>query len=97
VIISIIEIITEELLTLLDIPSINLSPFRTLRLLRVLKLVKSNESLSLLLESIVLTFVKLSTFAVLLFMIIIQFTLVGMQAFAGKLRLNEDGTCDLDK
>lgn len=98
VIVSLIEIITEEILTaFLSSVSLNISAFRTLRLLRIFKLVKSNEALSLLLESIALTMMKLSTFFVILFILMIQFTLFGMQMFAGRLRLNEDGTCMLNK
>jgi hypothetical protein len=97
VIVSLIEILTEEILTNFTSISLNLSAFRTLRLLRIFKLVKSNESLSLLLESIALTMMKLSTFFVILFILMIQFTLFGMQMFAGNLRLNKDGTCNLNK
>lgn len=96
VIISLIEIILESLSSELGF-KITLSPFRTLRLLRVFKLIKGNVQLSLLIETIIRTVYNLTTFALLLFLMVFVFTLIGMQLFAGEIKLNPDGTFNLDK
>jgi len=69
VIISIIEIAIEVIGTNLGI-KLSLTPFRTLRLARVFKLIKGNVQLSLLIETIIRTVYNLTTFALLLFLFI---------------------------
>lgn len=65
--------------------------------MRVFKLVKSNESLSILVESIGRTIGNLGTFSVLLVLIIYIFTLLGMQSFAGMIMIADDDSVDLNK
>jgi hypothetical protein len=77
--------------------NLTLSPFRTLRLMRVFKLIKGNVQLSLLIETIIRTVYNLTTFAMLLLLMVFVFTLIGMQLFAGKIKLNLDGSFLLDK
>jgi hypothetical protein len=77
--------------------NLTLSPFRTLRLMRVFKLIKGNVQLSLLVETIIRTVYNLTTFAMLLLLMVFVFTLIGMQLFAGKIKLNLDGSFLLDK
>lgn len=69
VIISLIEIAIEVIGTNLGI-KLSLTPFRTLRLARVFKLIKGNVQLSLLIETIIRTVYNLTTFALLLFLFI---------------------------
>lgn len=61
------------------------------------KLVKSNESLSILVESIGRTVGNLGTFSVLLILIIYIFTLLGMQNFAGFIVFDDNGNVDMNK
>jgi len=65
--------------------------------MRVFKLVKSNESLSILVESIGRTVGNLGTFSVLLILIIYIFTLLGMQNFAGFIVFDDNGNVDMNK
>lgn len=62
-----------------------LSVFRSFRLIRVFKLARSWKDLRELLETIMESLKKVSTAAVLLFIIIFIFSLIGTQLFAGRL------------
>lgn len=96
VLISLIEV----LMAIVNIGENSTSYFtalRALRLMRVFKLVKSNESLSILVESIGRTIGNLGTFSVLLVLIIYIFTLLGMQSFAGQIMITDDDFVDLNK
>jgi len=94
--ISLIESFVDALESAIQFGKV-LTAFRALRLLRVFKLAKSNRSLNILLESIARTLYNLGTFTLLLTLVIFIFNLLGMQLFAGKLHLNEDGTLALNK
>lgn len=96
-IISLIEILVEVVGRELGI-KLSLTPFRTLRLARVFKLIKGNVELSLLIETIIRTVYNLTTFALLLFLFIYVWTLIGMQLFAGIIKIDPlDGSFKLDK
>jgi len=83
VIFSIVELILG--LSLQNTSSSELLALRAFRLLRIFKLVKSNVTLTNLIESIIYTIGNLGTFSVLLFLMIYVFTLLGMQFFAKSL------------
>ena len=71
-----------------------ISALRAFRLLRLIKLVRSNETLAALVDSIVHTIAAIGNFLVLLSIFIYVFALLGMSNFAGKFRFDEHGNHD---
>ena len=65
-----------------------LSAFRGVRLLRVFKLARSWTSFRTLLAQIVLTVKEISTFAILLIICMFIFTLLGMETFGHRVKLD---------
>lgn len=61
-----------------------ISAFRAFRLLRIFKLAKSWTSLKLLLQTIVKSLKDISSFSVLLFLLMFIYILLGMEIFAVK-------------
>jgi len=68
-----------------------ISALRAFRLLRLIKLVRSNETLAALVDSIVHTIAAIGNFLVLLSIFIYVFALLGMSNFAGKFKFDEKG------
>ena len=67
------------------------SALRGFRLMRVFKLARGWKDLRILLNSMAKSIIGLSTFSVLMMIIIFIFMLLGMELFAFKIRYNEDG------
>lgn len=61
-----------------------ISVFRAFRLLRVFKLAKSWKQLNKLIQTIAKSLKDISTFSILLFLLMFIYVLLGMQAFADK-------------
>jgi hypothetical protein len=68
-----------------------ISALRAFRLLRLIKLVRSNETLAALVDSIVHTIAAIGNFLVLLSIFIYVFALLGMSNFAGKFKFDKKG------
>ena len=64
--------------------------FRILRLIRILKLAKSWQNFNYFLITIGSTIMKMSSFAVILFLFIFIFAMMGMEFYAQKVRFNFD-------
>merc|ERR1719313_1316509 len=64
---------------------------RGIRLLRVFKLFKKMKTFRILVRSIVQTIKSMSYFSVLLFLLMMVFTLMGSALFANEMRFDEDG------
>jgi hypothetical protein len=71
-----------------------ISALRAFRLLRLIKLVRSNQTLAALVDSIVHTIAAIGNFLVLLSIFIYVFALLGMSNFAGKFKFDEKGQYD---
>jgi len=67
-----------------------ISALRAFRLIRLIKLARSNHTLRCLLDSIAHTIVAIGNFMVILAIFIYVFALLGMQMFAGRLVFDED-------
>jgi hypothetical protein len=72
-----------------------ISALRTIRLLRLVKLARSNFALKCLIDSIAITITQCGNFIVILMIFIYVFSLLGMELFAGQFRFNQDGTHDI--
>jgi len=70
---------------------------RAFRLMRVFKIAKFSDSLSVLLESIIKTLGSLVHFSLLLFLILYVYTLLGMQFFAGKQKYDSEDRLIVNK
>jgi len=68
-----------------------ISALRAFRLLRLIKLARSNHTLACLLDSILHTIAAIGNFLVLLTIFIYVFSLLGMSMYAGSFKFNEDG------
>lgn len=68
-----------------------LSALRGFRLFRIFKLISKWESMSLILSKVFKTIKDLGNFALLLFLILFIYTLIGMQFFANRFRFDENG------
>lgn len=68
-----------------------ISALRAFRLLRLIKLVRSNQTLAALVDSIVHTIAAIGNFLVLLSIFIYVFALLGMSNFAGKFKFDALG------
>lgn len=88
VILSVVEIVLDSG------GSGSLSALRAFRLFRVLKILRMGD-LRVILDSITLTISHIGNYVVLLFMFIYIYSMVGMQYFAGKIKLDENGKVDL--
>merc|ERR1719201_912957 len=64
---------------------------RGIRLLRVFKLFKKMKTFRILVRSIVQTIKSMSYFSVLLFLLMMVFTLMGSALFANQMRFDEEG------
>ena len=73
-----------------------ISALRAFRLLRVFKLAKSWKEFKEFLQTIGNTIKDISNFSLLLFLLIFTYTLLGMEMFAYKVRVNERGELDDD-
>merc|ERR1711871_965220 len=71
--------------------SSSISVLRSFRLFRVFKLITKNKKMRALLAKIIKTVGEMSSFAVLLFLFIYIFTLIGMQFFGNRFRFNDRG------
>ena len=71
-----------------------ISAFRALRLLRVFKLAKNWPTLQALIEAMTKTLADISYFAILMFLFIFIFALLGMEFFAHNVKLSEDDKPD---
>jgi hypothetical protein len=67
---------------------------RAFRLIRLIRLARSNPTLRSLLDSIALTVRAIGNFMVVLAIIIYIFSLLGMLAFAGKFKFDKNGLYD---
>lgn len=67
------------------------SALRAFRLLRLIKLARSNHTLKCLLDSIAHTIAAIINFLVLLAILVYVFALLGMKMFAGHFKFDEDG------
>jgi len=88
VIISLIELFIEAITR--ESNNSIFTALRAFRLMRVFKIAKFSESLSILLESIIKTLGSLVHFSLLLFLILYVYTLLGMQFFAGKQKYDDN-------
>lgn len=70
------------------------SVFRSLRLLRLLKLARSNITLRSLMDSIMYTIKAIFNFMIVLSIFIYVFALLGMETFAGKFKFDDNGMFD---
>mmetsp|Transcript_2591 Transcript_2591/g.3694 ORF Transcript_2591/g.3694 Transcript_2591/m.3694 type:complete len:1759 (-) Transcript_2591:300-5576(-) len=87
VVTSIIELIIQKT----DTASVGgLSALRSFRLFRVLKLAKNWRDLQVLLQTALQTFYEIGNFAILLFLFLYIFALIGMQFFANKMHFDPD-------
>lgn len=68
-----------------------ISAFRAFRLLRIFKLAKSWKQLQTLLNTIVNTMKDIGNFSILLFLFMFLYSLAGMELFAYKVVLDDDG------
>ena len=68
---------------------------RAFRLLRIFKLAKSWRKFKYLLKTIGETLKDISTFSILLFLFIFTYTILGMETFADKVKLDADGNIDM--
>ena len=66
-----------------------ITALRGFRLLRVFKLAQQWKRFELLLETLARTLRDIATFSILLFIIILVFTLLGLELFAFKVKLNK--------
>jgi hypothetical protein len=71
-----------------------ISALRAFRLVRLIKLARSNHTLRCLLDSIAHTIIAIGNFMVILAIFIYVFALLGMQMFAGRLKFNAEGYFD---
>lgn len=71
-----------------------ISALRAFRLLRVFKLAKSWRKFRYLLKTIGQTFQDISTFSILLFLFIFTYTILGMETFAYKAKIDDSGKLD---
>lgn len=71
-----------------------ISVLRAFRLIRLIKLARSNVTLRCLIDSIAATVKAIGNFMVILAIFIYVFALLGMQLFAGKFKFNEEGYFD---
>ena len=70
------------------------SAMRAFRLFKIFRLLKVGD-LRVLIDSINFTIITIGDYAILLLLFIYVFALMGMSFYAGKIRFNEDGECDL--
>ncbi len=97
VIASLIDIIMSNLLLTKSTSTSVITALRGFRLLRIFKLARSWKRLELLLETMGRTLRDIATFSILLFIVILVFTLIGLEIFAYKIKLNlKDDTVDLE-
>lgn len=73
-----------------------ISALRSIRLLRVIKLARSNFTLRFLLDSIAYTISSIANFTIILGIFIYVFSLLGMEIFAGKFKFDDFGVYDPD-
>lgn len=71
------------------------SVFRSVRLVRLLKLARSNVTLRSLTDSIIYTIKAILNFMIVLAIFIYVFALLGMETFAGMFYFDKDGLYDL--
>ena len=71
-----------------------ISVLRAFRLIRLIKLARSNVTLRCLIDSIAATVKAIGNFMVILAIFIYVFSLLGMQMFAGRFRFNSEGYFD---
>lgn len=71
------------------------STVRSIRLLRLIKLARSNFTLRCLLDSIIMTIAQCANFLVLLGIFMYVFALLGMEIFAERFKFNSDGIYDV--
>ena len=71
-----------------------ITALRGFRLLRVFKLAQQWKRFELLLETLARTLRDIATFSILLFIIILVFTLLGLELFAFKVKLNKKDIVD---
>lgn len=88
VVLSVVEIVLDQG------GSGSLSALRAFRLFRILKLLRFGD-LRVILESITLTVGAIGNYVVLLFLFIYIYSMVGMQYFAGKIKLNDENQVDM--
>ena len=84
VILSIVELFFS------DNGSSSLGALRAVRLFRVFKLFKSGD-LRILMDSIGFTIITIGNYAILLFLFLYVFSLMGMSFFSGQMRFKQDG------
>jgi hypothetical protein len=87
VVASLTDIILSNILLSKSSTSV-ITALRGFRLLRIFKLAKSWKRLELLLETMARTLRDIATFSILLFVVILVFTLLGLELFAFKIKLN---------